>query len=202
VSLWFKKSVQPIPDHYRKSSFFVKFSVIRVVRVQKKQLRKSLLGSAHVGNIYAAAALNNHIHFMEYAMKKIILFTITLFLITACSPSSQIDLSGEWKLVSYGNTANPTPALPDVDTSIKFENGQMNGNVGCNGFGGAYEMQGDKITFSGVMSTMMYCEKTSIQEQGVLAILVDNIQLQVKMNGNDLTITSADGSSTLKLTRK
>jgi heat shock protein HslJ len=135
-------------------------------------------------------------------MKKIILFALTLFILAACSLSPKTDLSGEWKLVSYGNAANPTPALPNVDTSIKFENGRMSGNVGCNGFGGAYELQGDKITFSGIMSTLMYCENTSIQEQGVLAVLADNINLQVQSNGNNLMISSPDSSSVVNLVRK
>ena len=135
-------------------------------------------------------------------MKKLILFTLTLLLLAACSSAPKVDLSGDWRLVSYGDAANPTQALPDVDTSIKFENGQMNGNVGCNGFGGSYELSGDKITFNGIMSTMMYCDTTSAQEQGVLAILADNVNLQMQVSGDTLTITSPDGSSTLTLERK
>ena len=81
-------------------------------------------------------------------MKKTFLFVIALLILTACSSASP-DITGEWKLVSYGDAANPTPAIPNVDTSIKFDsNGQINGNVGCNGFGGNYEMSGDKITFN------------------------------------------------------
>ncbi len=131
-------------------------------------------------------------------MKKISLLLIILFILTACS-SAKPDLSGEWKLVSYGDTSNPTPAIPNVDTSIQFENGLMSGNVGCNGFGGAYEISGDKITFSGIMSTMMYCEETSIQEQAVLAIFSDSVKLPIQLNGNTLTIASADGVSIINL---
>jgi heat shock protein HslJ len=138
---------------------------------------------------------------MEINMKRIILIVIVVLALAACSPVKP-DLSGEWKLVSYGNSANPTPALPDVDTSIKFENGQMNGNVGCNGFGGAYELSGDKITFNGIMSTMMYCDETSIQEQAVLSAFSDSVKLQIQLNGDTLTITSADGASVVNLARK
>jgi heat shock protein HslJ len=129
-----------------------------------------------------------------------ILFVLTLIL-TACSPAKP-DLSGDWKLVSYGDIANPTPALPAVDTSITFENGQMGGNVGCNGFGGDYDLRGDQITFKGIMSTMMFCEENSAQEQGVLAVFSDNVALQMKIDGDALTITSADGASVVNLVRK
>ena len=134
-------------------------------------------------------------------MKRIVLIVIVVLALAACSPMKP-DLSGEWKLISYGNSASPTPALPDVDTSIKFENGQLNGNVGCNGFGGSYEMKGDKVTFGSMMSTLMFCEATDSQEQGVLSVLSDGKDLQVAMNGNTVTITSADGKSVVNLARK
>jgi heat shock protein HslJ len=138
---------------------------------------------------------------METKMKKIILLVIALLILTACS-STSADITGDWKLVSYGDAGNPTPAIPNVDAFIKFEDGQMNGNVGCNGFGGEYKLSGDQITFSGIMSTMMYCEETSMQEQGVLSIFSDNTKLPIQLNGNTLTITSADGASVINLARK
>ncbi len=134
-------------------------------------------------------------------MKKTFLLVIALLILTACSSASP-DIAGEWKLVSYGDAANPTPALPDVDTTIKFESGQMNGNVGCNGFGGTYELGGDKITFSGIMSTMMYCEESMMQEQGVLGVFSESVALQIQVKDNSLTITSTDGASVVNLARK
>jgi heat shock protein HslJ len=134
-------------------------------------------------------------------MKKTSLLLIALFILAACSTATP-DISGEWKLLSYGDAANPTPALPDVDTSIKFEDGQMSSNVGCNGFGGAYELSGDQVTFSGIMSTMMYCEETSAQEQSVLAVFSDSVKLPIQLNGSTLTIASSDGSSVVNLARK
>ena len=128
------------------------------------------------------------------------LFVLAVVLI-ACS-TSKPDITGDWKLVSYGDAANPTPALADVDTTITFEDGQMSGNVGCNGFGGNYELRGDEITFSGIMSTMMFCEQTSAQEQGVLSVFSDNGALQIQLNGDSLTIASADGASVVNLARK
>jgi heat shock protein HslJ len=135
-------------------------------------------------------------------MKKTFLFVIALLILTACSTVSS-DITGDWKLVSHGDAANPTPALPNVDASINFDaNGQMSGNVGCNGFGGSYEMSGDTITFSSIMSTLMYCEQTSAQEQSVLGVFSDKVKLKIQLDGDILTITSADGSSVAVLARK
>ncbi|MBI5954419.1 MAG: META domain-containing protein [Chloroflexi bacterium] len=136
-------------------------------------------------------------------MKKPHLLLIALFILalSACSPAKP-DISGDWKLVSYGDAANPTPALPDVETTITFEDGQMSGNVGCNGFGGEYGLNGDQITFNGIMSTMMFCEETSTQEQGVLSVFSDNLALQIQVSGDSLTIASPDGASVVILARK
>ena len=135
-------------------------------------------------------------------MKKTFLLAITLFILAACS-SASADITGDWKLTSYGDAAKTTPAIPNVDTSIKFDsNGQISGNVGCNSFGGNYEVSGDKITFSSIMSTLMYCEETSSQEQGILSTFSDNVELQFQMNGDTLMITSADGLSVVNLARK
>ena len=136
-------------------------------------------------------------------MKKsrLLLTTLFILILAACSPAKP-EISGDWKLVSYGDAANPTPALPDVDTTLTFENGQMSGNVGCNGFGGGYELSGETITFSGIMSTMMFCQETSVQEQGVLGVFSDNAPLPIQLNGDTLTITSADGASVVTLARK
>jgi heat shock protein HslJ len=135
-------------------------------------------------------------------MKKTFLFVIVLLILTACS-SANTNITGEWKLVSYGDAANPTPAISNVDTSIKFDSdGQISGNVGCNGFGGNYKISGDKITFDSIMSTMMYCEETSTQEQGVLSIFSDNTKLPIQLNSDTVTITSADGASVVNLVRK
>ena len=135
-------------------------------------------------------------------MKKIFLLATALFVLAACSSTPGVNIAGEWKLVSYGDAANPVSALPNVDTSIKFENGQLNGNVGCNSFGGSYEMKGNTITFGAIMSTLMFCEATSNQEQSVIGTLSEGANLNVQMDGKTLKITSAAGASVVILARK
>lgn len=138
-------------------------------------------------------------------MKNKVLLATALFLIAACSSGSaaSADITGEWKLISYGDATNPTPAIPKVDTSIRFDsNGQIRGNVGCNSFGGNFEVNGGRITFNSMMATLMFCEETSSQEQAVLSVFSDNMKLSIQMNADTLTITSADGSSVVNLARK
>lgn len=134
-------------------------------------------------------------------MKKMFLLA-ALLLVSACASTPNVDLAGEWRLVSYGAASSPTPALPGVETTIRFENGQVSGNVGCNSFGGAYKLKGNMLTFGPVMSTLMFCEATSAQEQGVLSLFADGVALSVQMDGDTLRIVSPDGLTVVNLARK
>lgn len=140
-------------------------------------------------------------------MKKSLLFWTTLLIIigsilAACSVTASTSLTGTWKLISYGSPANPTPAAPNVETSLTFESGGMlGGNVGCNSFGGDYKVEGDAITFSSINSTLMACDEAIMQQEGaVFNVLVDTATFNI--DDNTLTVTSADGNSVVVLSRK
>ena len=134
-------------------------------------------------------------------MKRLIVGLLVLFVLAACSGGASASVVGQWKLVSYGSASNQTPAASDVETSIEFLDGKLNGNVGCNGFGGDYEVKGDTLTLGPIMSTMMFCEgPVGDQEMGTLAVLKDSAKYV--LDGDKLTITSADGNAVIVLARK
>jgi heat shock protein HslJ len=125
-------------------------------------------------------------------------------LISACAGNagSSATIVGEWELVSYGSAASPTPALPDVETSINFgADGRFGGTVGCNGFGAEYKVSGDEVTFDAIVSTMMYCEAVAEQESAVIGALSEN-PVKFQLDGDTLTLTSANGTSVVVLARK
>lgn len=133
-------------------------------------------------------------------MKRLFIGLLAAFTIAACAGGASESIEGQWALVSYGPTSSQTPALPDVETSIEFMDGRMGGNVGCNGFGGEYEVDGGSITFGPVVSTMMFCEDIADQESGTLAVFQE--EATFVLDGDRLTITSADGASVIVLERK
>ena len=132
------------------------------------------------------------------------LFALSVLILSACTSSGAASTSpvGEWTLVTYGDASNPTPALPDVETTINFnDDGTFGGSVGCNSFGSDYKVDGDQITFGSIVSTMMFCEGISDQESTVLGILTDKT-VSFSMNDDQLTLTSEDGNSVIVLARK
>ncbi len=77
----------------------------------------------------------------------------------------------------------------------------MSGNVGCNGFGGEYDVDGDTITFGPIMSTMMFCEgPVGEQEKWALAVFQESATFVI--DGDQITITAPDGFWSITLERK
>lgn len=135
-------------------------------------------------------------------MKKLTIILIILLITLSACANNSVSLQGEWTLIVYGDSANPTSALPNVETSINFDsNNQIGGTVGCNSFGGEYKLNGKQITFSGIFSTLMFCEGTMDQETVFLNILSEQT-LNFELSGNQLTLTTQDGSSVIVLERK
>lgn len=135
-------------------------------------------------------------------MKKILLLGLLVVLaLTACTGGkSSPSIEGGWKLVSYGPSSGQISAVPDVETSIEFKDGQLSGNVGCNGFGGEYTVDGDTITFGPIISTMMFCEAVAVQESSTLAVFQETASFV--LDGDTLTIKSTDGAMSIVLARK
>lgn len=129
-------------------------------------------------------------------MKRMIvsLILLTTLLLSACGALSGSDpLAGtSWVLDSYlGN-----PALPGTNVTIQFQDGQAGGQAGCNGYGGAYEVNGNEITFTDVASTLMLCtgpEGVMEQEAQFLGSL--NEVVRFELSDNELQLIRADGQA-------
>lgn len=129
-------------------------------------------------------------------MKKylLILFVIALA-VSACTTEgagAAPSLTGDWKLSSYGPADAQTPVVEDVEAGLTFnEDGTVTGNSGCNGLGGTYTVEGDQVTFSEVVSTLMACDDPRMeQEDAFQQVLADTATFRIE--GNTLTLTNHD----------
>lgn len=94
-----------------------------------------------------------------------------------------------WRLVEYGPADAPIAALADVSVTVKFDAGNtVGGSGGCNSYGGNYQLNGQSLSVSQVVSTMMACENAAVmqQESRYLAALGSATGLHVA--GTGLTI--------------
>lgn len=134
-------------------------------------------------------------------------FWLTLFIlslaVSACSAQNteepSVSLIGSWKLTSYGSAASNVLVEEGTEAGLTFkEDDTVAGHTGCNGFGGNYTVEGEQITFSEIVSTLIACEEPlMLQEEAVLKVLTDTATY--KIEGNTLTLTNND--TILVLTR-
>lgn len=133
-------------------------------------------------------------------MKKVllILFVISVAISACTTKRSPASLTGSWKLTSYGPANAQTPAVAGTEAGLTFkEDGTVTGNSGCNGFGGNYTVEGDKVTFKEIVSTLMACDDPRMaQEEVVHKVLADTVSY--KIEGNTLTLMNNDLVMVLK----
>lgn len=126
-------------------------------------------------------------------MKRVLLLMLSIIMfLTACGAKQSAALAGTWKLSAYGPKASPTPAVTGAEATLTFENSdRVMGNGGCNSLGGTYKVNGDQITFSDIVSTLMACEDARMAQEGAVAkVMTGTATYEIK--DNTLTLTNGD----------
>ncbi len=114
-------------------------------------------------------------------MKIYLLFAVVLFTsCTAMQPTADLPKLGEsnWKLIAI----EKKPVNYGDRAFIKFDEkeNKISGKAACNSFFSEYEMIGQKITFSGIGSTKMYCEGIMDDENQIITHLQKTTKYEVK----------------------
>ena len=96
-------------------------------------------------------------------LKLLTLITILTIVLSACTGVDSDPLDGtSWMLIWLGKES----LVPPTSISLTFEDGQASGNSGCNSYGGGYQVNGDKINFQELESTLMACiDPSGVMEQ-------------------------------------
>lgn len=92
-------------------------------------------------------------------------------------PSDPLNGSA-WLLVSLEERA----PIPGVEITADFDVGSVHGSSGCNSFRGSYQVNGDRIEFREIGSTLMAClvpEGAMDQEQKFVALLSSSESFQI-----------------------
>lgn len=87
------------------------------------------------------------------------------------------------------------PVMPDK-ASMRFDQNRLGANVGCNGIGGEYRIEGNRLIAGPLMATRMFCEgPVWQQEEAVNALL--SAAPELLRSGKTLRLTS--GGHTLEM---
>lgn len=99
-----------------------------------------------------------------------------------------------WVLESYDGQS----VIPGTEITAEFAGGEVSGSAGCNRYFGSYESDKDKLTFSVLGQTEMYCmdpEGAMDQESAFLRLLGGTASYQA--SGERLELFDAGGASVL-----
>lgn len=104
----------------------------------------------------------------------------------------------EWRLVSLGPAGAETPVVQGSTVTLTLgEDGRASGSTGCNSYSGTYQVRGDNISFSRLVSTRRACldQNANQQEQRFLSAL--EAANRFRLSSNRLTILSDRARSVL-----
>lgn len=103
-------------------------------------------------------------------------------------------LTGNWTLLSSGPAAAPVPLPADIEVTANFADGNVSGSSGCNRYNATYVLDGEKLTITPGISTMMACEEPQTKvETEFMAALAEVTGYQAG-NGS-LTLLYGDGNA-------
>ncbi len=104
----------------------------------------------------------------------------------------------EWRLVSLGPAGSETTVISGTTVTLQFaEDNRASGSTGCNNYSGAYQVRGENVSFSRLVSTRRACldQKANEQEQQFLSTL--GAANRFRLAASRLTILSDRGRSVL-----
>lgn len=114
-------------------------------------------------------------------------------------PETATSLEGvSWSLDSYLNMEGQMEnVLPYTEITALFESGQVSGNGGCNNYAGSFVTEGNNITISQLLSTMMFCYDNISSQESVYLL---NLQKAATYNVSDSLLRMMDVNGTVILT--
>jgi len=119
---------------------------------------------------------------------------------TMQAPTPDASLTGtEWQLHTFveGETADAAASslIADSMVTIMFnEDGSVGGHGGCNSYGGQYQVDGESLTISDLVSTLMACEAEGVTEQETMYLNALETAESYSIEGDQLTINYPGGT--------
>lgn len=104
----------------------------------------------------------------------------------------------DWRLVSLGPAGSETTVIAGTTVTLRFaEDNRASGSTGCNNYNGTYQVRGDNISFSRLISTRRACldQNANQQEQRFLSTL--GAANRFRLVASRLTIFADRGRSVL-----
>ena len=141
---------------------------------------------------YMSALVNT----TEYRMdgERLQAFTVNDQLMATFVPAQEVPLKGTvWVLKSLTVDDGLAPVIWGSEITAQFEDEQVSGSAGCNGYSAAVEIDGNQLTIGPVTFTERACEDPpGVMEQEMLYLTTLQLVASYDKVGGVLALTDAD----------
>ena len=140
-------------------------------------------------------------------MKKVLLVVMSMLLFTAFSASAKPTKfkniknlnSTSWKLVDFQNEELVSQhigakSLGIITLDFSKKGSTVSGHSGINTYNGAYEVNGENITFSGLTSTQLYGPRNIMEQEYKYLNILPNINSFKIIDNKTLKLITSDGT--------
>lgn len=97
-----------------------------------------------------------------------------------------------WRLTRLGSKAGDTLVGTSRAPTVRFASGRVEGNSGCNTFGGGYEFEPGRLVIGSVRSTTMACIGNAMEIEAAFTRAFSGM-LAVELEAGALTLTTTSG---------
>ncbi len=137
---------------------------------------------------------------------QLLLLTIVLLFplrLAATIPSGADALaSTKWRLASFGNLDTPASVISGTTITLEFSGDQrVGGNSGCNSYGGGYQIQGERLSLSRIISTKRACVDPDAMNQEQRYFEALGSVGRYKLSDKQLTIFYDEGRRALNFVK-
>lgn len=131
-------------------------------------------------------------------MKTKLFFSITYVLVILSGLLAGCGATSDLKDTSWVLTQiNGHPLVIGTQITLSFTDKYITGNASCNNYSGGYEVNGNKLSFDSLLSTLVACAQPGVMEQetAFLGILQSSAGYEIK--DGILSIMDASGKIVL-----
>ena len=100
-----------------------------------------------------------------------------------------------WRLTRWVQNNQPVSLLPEVPISLDWQQGRVSGSGGCNQFGAAYRLEGDRVIVDPLQSTRRGCDGPIMDQETRFFAALQQVRQVTLENNQQLTLTYGEGST-------
>jgi len=94
-----------------------------------------------------------------------------------------------WRLTRWVQNNQPVSLLPEVPISLDWQQGRVSGSGGCNQFGAAYRLEGDRVIVDPLQSTRRACKGPIMEQEARFFAVLQQVRQVTLENNQQLTLT-------------